>query len=85
MFLSNPLFWTATLERAVKTFAQTAVGILTAQTIGLFDADWTGVLSAAGMATVISVLTSIGSGGVGSDSPSLAGEELSTRGRHAAD
>lgn len=85
MFLSNPTFWIAAVERAVKTFAQTAVGILSAEAVGLFDADWAGVLSAAGMATVISVLTSIGSGGVGSDSPSLAGETLTPRGRHAAD
>lgn len=83
MFLADPVFWLATVERAVKTFAQTAVGVLTADTIGVFDADWLGVVSVAGMATVISVLTSIGSGGVGSDSPSLAGEELSTPGRHA--
>lgn len=84
MFLAEPLFWIATLERAVKTFAQSSVGVLTAEAVGLFDADWVGVVSAAGMATVISVLTSIGSGGIGSDSPSLVGEELEREpGRHA--
>ena len=51
-------FALAVLERAVKTFAQAAAALLTASGIGLLDADWLQILSVAGMAAVVSVLTS---------------------------
>jgi hypothetical protein len=46
--------------KGVKTFAQTLAGILTAAGTGLLDTDWTGALSAAGMAGVIAVLMNVG-------------------------
>lgn len=55
-------FALAVLERAVKTFAQAAAALLTASGIGLLDADWLQILSVAGMAAVVSVLTSVGTG-----------------------
>lgn len=55
-------FWVDSLERAVKTFAQAAVALLTAGATGLLDVDWTQIASVAGLAAVVSVLTSIGSG-----------------------
>lgn len=58
-------------ERAVKTFAQTAAGLLVGNGVGLLDVDWIGVGSVAGLAAVTSVLMSIGSGYVGDDSPSV--------------
>lgn len=58
-----------TLERAVKTFAQSFVASLAVAT-GLLDVDWVNALSIAGLATVISVFTSIGSGTVGDQSAS---------------
>lgn len=45
--------------RAVKTMAQTAVGMLTGEMVGLLDADWLAVLSVAAMAGVVSLLTSV--------------------------
>lgn len=63
------------VERAVKTFAQALAAILVASGAGLLDADWTGALSAAGMAALISALTSLGSGYIGDDSPSLVDQE----------
>lgn len=45
--------------RAVKTMAQTAVGMLTGTTIGLLDADWMAVASVSAMAGIVSLLTSI--------------------------
>lgn len=45
--------------RAVKTMAQTAVGMLTGEMVGLLDADWLAVLSVAAMAGVVSMLTSV--------------------------
>ena len=47
------------LIRAVKTVAQSAVGMLSGSAIGLLDADWIAVLSVSAMAGVVSILTSI--------------------------
>lgn len=55
------LFWRLAFERAVKTFAQTLVALFGAGGIGLLDAPWTTALSAAGMAALLSVLTSMAS------------------------
>ncbi|MGH3931120.1 MAG: holin [Pseudonocardiaceae bacterium] len=54
-------FWQLALERAFKTFAQTLVALFSAGGIGLFNAPWTTALSAAGMAAMLSVLTSMAS------------------------
>lgn len=71
-------FWKATGERAVKTLAQSALATATAAGTGLIDTDWVGVASTAGMATVLSLLSSLASSGAGGDDgPSLGGEELS--------
>lgn len=71
-FLAQSSFWIQTVERAVKTVAQTAVATITANATGLLDADWTTIGSVSGLAGLVSVLTSIGSGAVGNDdTPSL--------------
>jgi hypothetical protein len=49
----------AAAVRAVKTVAQTAVGMLSGQMLGLMDVDWLAVASVSAMAGIISVLTSI--------------------------
>jgi hypothetical protein len=49
--------------RGVKTFAQTLAGVLTAAGTGLIDTDWTGALSASGMAGLIAVLMNVGDSG----------------------
>lgn len=59
-------------ERAVKTAAQAALALLTANQTGWVDVDWAAVASVAGLAAVASVLTSLVSVGSGQpDSPSL--------------
>jgi hypothetical protein len=58
-------------ERAVKTVAQTAGALLVGGGVGLLDVDWVSVLSVSGLAGLASVLSSIGSGYVGDDTPSL--------------
>ena len=68
-------FWRAVAERALKTFAQAAAAMLIAAGTGLLEADWVTVASVAGMAAVVSVLTSIGSGAVTDGSPSLTNAE----------
>lgn len=45
--------------RAVKTVAQTAVGMLTGNMVGVMDVDWIAVASVALMAGIVSLLTSI--------------------------
>ena len=69
-------FWQSVAERAIKTFAQSAASILISAGVGLLAADWVGCVSAAGMAMLISVLTSIASGASTDGSPSLAAEKL---------
>lgn len=66
------MFWRSALERAVKTFAQTLVALFSANGIGLLNAPWGMALSAAGMAALLSVLTSVASEQVGErGTPSL--------------
>ncbi len=52
-------FWIDTLDRAVSTFAQAAVAVLTANATGLLDVDWAQMLSVSGLAGAVSILTSV--------------------------
>lgn len=45
--------------RAAKTMAQTAVALLGTGAMGILDVDWASVASAAALAGIVSVLTSI--------------------------
>jgi hypothetical protein len=68
-------FWILTSERMIKTFAQTLAGVLVAGAT-MSVAGWKTALSAAALAAVVSVLTSIGSIKIGpADSPSVVGTE----------
>ena len=63
----NKQFWKATLNRAVRTIAQTATAIITASVAGsafgvLSDVNWQTVVSASILAGILSVLTSISTG-----------------------
>lgn len=51
-------WWTAAGVRALKTCAQTAVGVIGASTM-LTAVDWAVVGSAAALAAVVSLLTSV--------------------------
>lgn len=46
-------------ERAIKTFAQTALATISVGAVGLFDVDWPNVLSVSTLALVMSLLTSV--------------------------
>lgn len=69
-------FWKAAVERAVKTFAQAEAALLVADGTGILNTDWTSSLSAAGMAAVISILTSVASDAATGDGPSLTHAEV---------
>ena len=51
-------FWLGVGERAVKTFAQALLAVLTTGTV-VWDLDWVQALGIAGTAVLISVLTSV--------------------------
>ena len=63
-------FWRDTLERAVKTCAQSLVAVGLSGATGVLDVDWVNALSVSLLATLVSILTSVGSGYVGDDSAS---------------
>ena len=69
-------FWAASLERAVKTFAQAEAALLLAAGTGILDTDWTTSVSVSGMAAVISLLTSVGSDVATGSGPSLTNAEV---------
>lgn len=58
----NKIYWKdlarCAMVRAVKTFCQTALSMLTVGQ-AFIDVNWTNVLSVSGVAAVISLLTSI--------------------------
>jgi len=70
----DTFFLTATLERAVKTFAQSFLAIVGADTAGVFTASTIDAAKVAGGAALLSILTSLASSASGRSGPSLAGE-----------
>jgi len=69
-------FWKAAAERAIKTFAQALVAVGLTGATGLLNVDWPAALSAAGLAGVVSLLTSVASSQVSGDGPSLTTEHV---------
>lgn len=57
--LFTAAFWSYAGERAIKTAAQTAVAVLGSGSIGLLSIDFVGLVSAAGGAALLSLLTSV--------------------------
>ena len=49
----------AALLRAVRTFAQTAASLIGTGAVGFTDLDWVQIASVAGVAAVLSMLTSV--------------------------
>ena len=71
----NRAFAKAALERAVKTFAQTLVAVLGIGLTDVLAVDWKAAISAAAAATLLSLLSSIGSDALTGDGPSLTNAE----------
>ena len=65
MFITSKTFWADAIERAIKTAAQAAIAIAGTDLAGILEVDWVQLVSAAGLAAVLSLLTSVSSGGIG--------------------
>jgi hypothetical protein len=58
--LTSKAFWESAIERAVKTFAQTALALLgTSQVVSAIEVNWAEVGGVAILAAILSILTSI--------------------------
>lgn len=58
--LTSTAFWASAGERAIKTFAQTALALLGAsQIVSVVAIDWAEVGGVAALAAILSLLTSI--------------------------
>ncbi len=66
----------AALTRAVKTAAQTAVALIGTGAVGFTDLDWVRIASVAGVAAVLSLLTSIAT-----DLPEVDGAQVGAGGK----
>ncbi|MEV8017609.1 holin [Streptomyces sp. NPDC086554] len=74
------VFWKATAERAIRTFAQSLGAVLVAGATTLLDVDWQAALATAGMATLLAVLTAVGAANVGSGGPGITETPTARRG-----
>lgn len=63
--LFTATFWLDAFERAVKTAAQTLIALIGVNVTEVTDLDWGQIGIATGVATALSVLTSIVSSGIG--------------------
>ena len=58
--LTSKTFWSSAADRAIKTFAQTALALLgTSQVISTIEVDWLGVGGVSLFAAILSILTSV--------------------------
>lgn len=74
------VFWKAAAERAIKTFAQAALALLSGDGMGVLDVDWGTIASVSGLAAIASILTSLVSLGLGPQgTPSLVAEPSAER------
>lgn len=69
-------FWRGCGERALRTFFQTFVALIGVGAAGFQDVDWLLVLSGSGLASLLSVATSIASADFVAGAPYVEIEEL---------
>lgn len=73
--LTTREFWASSVERAIKTAAQTAVALIGTEAVGVFNLDWTQIGSVVATATILSLLTSIAGDTAGKNGPSFVRSE----------
>ncbi len=74
--MNTKAFWTSTLERTIRTMAQTALGILGTVGVGLLDVDWEALASATGLAGLMTVLFCIAGNATAGSGPSFSSAEV---------
>jgi len=67
-------FAKAAAERAAKTLAQSLIAILAVGQTTVLTVDWQAALAVAATATLLSLLSSVASAGIGNTGPSLVNE-----------
>ncbi|MEV8600433.1 holin [Streptomyces griseoviridis] len=78
--LTTGAFWKATGERAVRTFAQAEIALLSGDGLGLLDIDWGPALSVGGLAALLAVLTAVVASGSSTDGPGVTESVVRSRG-----
>lgn len=72
-------FWKSAVERSIKTVAQALIAVFAASSFDWLSADWQAIAGTAATAGLISLLTSIGSAGIGDKgTPSLLARPLNS-------
>lgn len=72
MFLTKRSFWASAAERAIKTFAQATIATFGAKLVDVWHVDWTAALGVSLGAALLSLLTSVATGGAIATSGSKA-------------
>jgi hypothetical protein len=73
-YMWSSLFWKASAERAIKTFAQTLVALVGTDAADVLVISIGDAVQASVVAAVLSVLTSLASSSKGNPGPSLTSE-----------
>lgn len=63
--LTSKAFWADAIERAVRTVAQSTLALLTVDGANIYNLNWSGIVSAALLAGLISLLTSVAASNAG--------------------
>ena len=79
MTYASTTFWTATVERAIKTAAQSLITLIGTDAVGILAIDWAQILSVTATMTLLSVLTSVASGPIGEPGPGMMSGEVITQ------
>ncbi|PWG08789.1 holin [Streptomyces sp. V2] len=61
--MTTAAFWTATLERMIRTFAQAVLALIGSDQLGVLDVDWAQALSVGALAAILALLTAIATSG----------------------
>lgn len=79
------IFWKATLERTIGTFAATVIGLAGTDTVGMLTLDWVQIVSASGIIAALTVLKCLAVAAGTDGSPSATNvEALAPKGKHEA-
>ena len=82
---TTPEFWRGASERAIKTFCHSLLAVLTTGVVGIAVAEHERALSAAALATLVSLLTSLSQAEFTAGAPAFDAQPDGYDPRHRAD